>query len=226
MLFQKLPKSVVVLAAFIGGIEILFSLSESASLFGFAGDQLRLVAIRDFGFWDPIFSAQITTFNFINKESLRFFTYTFIHFHFVSALISVVLTLAFGNLLARFVNDLQIITFFVLSAFFGALGYSLLLNEQFPLLGSSPGFFGFIGGFIFVLSFQYLEGNYDFDGMFAIPVFLLSAQIGFQLVLGGPSYWVADLIGFLTGFLLFPLLQFGFVNTLKLFHRLIKKLIS
>ncbi len=225
-MFQKLPKSIVVLAAMIGGFEILFSLSESASLFGLTGDQLRLIAIRDFGFWDPIFSAQVSTFNLINKESLRLIAYPFIHFNFVSSIISVVFTLAFGNLLARFVNDLQMITFFMLATLFGALGYSLFLNESFPLVGSSPGFFGFVGGFIFLLVLQYLEGRTEFDGFFAVPIFLLSAQIGFQLIFGGPNYWVADLIGFVSGFILFPLLQFGFMQTVEIFKRLINKLIS
>ena len=225
-MFQKLPKSIVILAAIIGGFEILFSLSESASLFGLTGDQLRLIAIRDFGFWDPIFSAQVSTFNLINKESLRLFAYSFIHFNFVSSIVSVVFTLAFGNLLARYVNDLQIITFFLVASLFGALGYSLFLNEPFPLVGSSPGFFGFVGGFIFLLVLQYLEGRNEFDGFFAVPIFLLSAQIGFQLVFGGPNYWIADLIGFVSGFILFPLLQFGFMHTVDIFKRLIKKLIS
>ncbi len=225
-MFQKLPKSIVVLAAMIGGFEFLFSLSESASIFGFSGDELRLIAIRDFGFWDPIFSAQVSTFNLINKESLRLFAYSFIHFNFVSSIISVVFTLAFGNLLARFVNDLQIITFYLVSTFFGALGYSFFLNETFPLVGSSPGFFGFVGGFVFILVLQYLEGKNDLAGFLPVPIFLLSAQIGFQLVFGGPNYWLADLIGFVTGFILFPLLQFGFMHTVGIFKRLINKLIS
>ena len=225
-MFQKLPKSIVVLAAMIGGFEILFSLSESTTLFGLTDDQLRLIAIRDFGFWDPIFTAQIATFNLINKESLRLFAYPFIHFNFVSSIVSVVFVLAFGNLLARFVNDLQLITFFVVASLFGALGYSLFLNESFPLVGSSPGFFGFVGGFIFLLVIQYLDGKEDFTGFFALPVFLLSAQIGFQLIFGGPHYWVADLIGFISGFLLFPLLQFGFMFTIEIFRRLIRKLFS
>ncbi|MCY4309165.1 MAG: rhomboid family intramembrane serine protease [Rhodobacteraceae bacterium] len=225
-MFQKLPKSIVILATIIGGMEFLFSMSESAPVFGLTGEDLRLVAMRDFGFWDQIFTAQISTFNIVNKESMRLFTYSFIHVNFVASMFSVVFTLAFGNLLARYANDLQIITFYLMSTFFGALAYGLLLDDSFPLLGSSPGFFGFVGGFIFLLALQYLDGKKDFEGFFAVPVFLLSAQIGFQLVFGGPNYWIADLIGFITGFLLFPLLQFGFINTLEIFKRLVIKILS
>ena len=125
-MFQKLPKSIVILAAIIGGMEFLFSLSESAPIFGLTGEDLRLVAMRDFGFWNQIFTAQISTFNIINKESIRLFTYSFIHVNFVASVFSVVFTLAFGNLLARYANDLQIIAFFLVSSFFGALGYGFL----------------------------------------------------------------------------------------------------
>ncbi len=222
-MFHRLPYSVVALAGVGAGLEILFSLGELIPDIWTNGDNLRLVAVRDFGFWGLIFSYQVEEFLWLTKETFRIFSYSFIHLQATDAIFSVVFVLVWGRLLGQQIDDRMILLIYFLATTLGALGYGLILATDYPLLGASAGYFGLMGGFIALLVIDWVNGGNTISSIWPVPVFFLSCSVGSQLLFGGPGFWLADLIGFVTGWFCLLFMLFGFRGTYVLTQRLFNK---
>ena len=105
---------------------------------------------------------------------------------------------------------MQLFLFLILiisSSFCGAFFYGLILDDQFPLVGAFPAIYGLIGAYTYLLwvSMKFLGARSA--NAFILVAVLLGIQIIFKVVFNGSNDWVADLFGFLTGFLFASLIQ-------------------
>jgi len=143
------------------------------------------------------------------EHLLRFVSYAFVHGGLGHAAFAIVLTLAIGKMVAEAFSQTAFLVIFFASTVVGALAYGVLANSNQPLIGAYPPAYGLIGGMSFILWVKArVEGTNPWRA-FSLIAFLLGIQIFFKLVFGGGDDWVADLAGFVTGFVLSAFLAPG-----------------
>jgi rhomboid protease GluP len=200
--FNALPPVVVALSAVIFGLEVMFQAATAGFLGGQGGVGWRLDAIRDFGVFDELARYMWDTGVYPASELLRLVTYPLIHTGFVHAAFVVVFILAIGKMVAEVFSPLAFVALFLGSAIVGALGFVLLMNSPYPLVGGYPGVYGLIGAFTFILWTQEgMRGGNRYRA-FGLIGMLLGIQLFFGLLEGQFGNVVADLSGFAAGFLM------------------------
>ncbi|RFU12666.1 rhomboid family intramembrane serine protease [Rhodobacteraceae bacterium W635] len=216
--FNQLPPVVIALAAILGGLEILFQLATAGMLGGQDGVGWRLGAIQNYAVLDQVWEWMRANNTYPGQELIRFVTYPFIHSGFVHVAFVVVFILALGKMVAEVFSAAAFLAVFWLSALVGGLAFVLLLDSRFPLIGGYPGVYGLIGAFSFLqwVSLGVNGGNQY--RAFGLIVALLAIQLIFAVLQGFYGDVVADLSGFVTGFLLSFLVSPGG------WHRLLVKL--
>jgi rhomboid protease GluP len=200
--FNALPPVVVALAVVIAGLEGMFQLATSGFLGGQGGVGWRLAAIQDYAVLDEVADWMLANGRFPPDQLLRFLTYPLIHGGFVHAAFVVVFILAIGKMVAEVFSPLAFVAIFWVSAVFGALAYVLLLDSPFPLIGGYPGVYGLIGAFTFLLWVDAGMRGENQLRAFGLIGALLAIQIVFGVIQGDFGNVVADLAGFVAGFLL------------------------
>ncbi len=199
---NPLPPAVVVLALALAVPELILQAAEHGLIGGREGIGWRVDAITSYGFFDPIFDWMFTTGQFPAEHLIRFATYPFVHLGFGHAVFAVVLVLAIGKMVAEAYSQLAFVVIFFASTLAGALAYGVFLTSNQPLVGGYPPAYGLIGGMSFMLWVKArVEGSNQWRA-FSLIAFLMGIQIFFKLVFGGANDWVADLAGFVTGFVL------------------------
>lgn len=200
--FNALPPVVVALAVVIFGLEMMFQAATAGLLGGQAGVGWRLNAIRDYGVFDEIARFMWANGIYPPAEMLRLVTYPLIHGGFAHAAFVVVFVLAIGKMVAEVFSPLAFVALFLGSAVAGALGFVALMNSPFPLIGGYPGVYGLIGAFTFILwTRESLRGG-NRARAFGLIGMLLAIQLLFGVIQGEFGPVVADLSGFLAGFLM------------------------
>jgi rhomboid protease GluP len=200
--FNALPPVVVALAVVIAGLEGMFQLATAGFLGGQGGVGWRLAAMQDYAVLDEVADWMLANGRFPPEHLLRFLTYPLIHGGFVHAAFVVVFILAIGKMVAEVFSPLAFVAIFWVSAIFGALVYVLLLDSPFPLIGGYPGVYGLIGAFTFLMWVDAgLRGESRFRA-FGLIGALLAIQIIFGVIQGDFGNVVADLAGFVAGFLM------------------------
>ncbi|WP_299873209.1 rhomboid family intramembrane serine protease [uncultured Sulfitobacter sp.] len=199
---NPIPAAVVLIFMVITAVEAVLSLGEAGLVGGPGAVGWRLAQIRDYGFSDQVFNQMLAQGVWPWQGLVRFVSYPFIHQSFTSAIFGVVLLLALGKMVAEVMGQLAFLVLFFSSAIVGALTYGLLLDEQIWLTGAFPAVFGLIGGYSYVM-WRHLEQQ----GAHQLRAFsLIGVLMGLQLVFGifatVGMLWVADLAGFICGFLL------------------------
>jgi rhomboid protease GluP len=91
---------------------------------------------------------------------------------------------------------------FIVSGIVGALAYALLLDDQAPLIGGFPGVYGLIGAFTYLLWLRLGQMGAQQVQAFTLIGFLMGIQLIFGLLFGVQNDWLADVVGFITGFAL------------------------
>jgi rhomboid protease GluP len=200
--FNALPPVVVALAAVIAGLELLFQLATQGFLGGQGGVGWRLAAIQDYAVLDEIADWMLANGFFPPDQLLRFVTYPLIHGGFVHAAFVVVFILAIGKMVAEVFSPFAFVTIFWASAIFGALAFVLLLDSPYPLIGGYPGVYGLIGAFTFLLWIDASRRGGNRMQAFGLIGALLAIQLLFGVIQGDFGNVVADLSGFVAGFLL------------------------
>lgn len=216
--FNQLPPVVVALAVILGGLEIMFQLAVAGLLGGQDGVGWRIGAIRDFAVLDQVWEWMRANNTYPMAELARFVTYPFIHGGFVHVAFVVVFILALGKMVAEVFSAAAFLAVFWLSAIVGGLAFVLLLDSPYPLIGGYPGVYGLIGAFSFL---QWVSLGVAGDNQyraFGLIGILLAIQLLFAVLQGAYGDVVADLSGFVTGFLL------SFVVSPGGWHRLLIKL--
>ena len=206
---NPIPPAVACLAAALALVEIVLQMG-AAGLIG-PPDALgwRVALAERIGFWDPLFDWMRQSDTWRWSDIARLATFPFVHQAFSHALFGIVLLLALGKFVGERFSGPSTLTIFFLSSAFGAIAYSLMVNERFPLIGAYPGVYGLIGAFTWIL-----WSRPDQDGMgriaaFRLIGFLLAMQLLFRAMLEAPNDWVADLAGFSVGFVASFLLSPG-----------------
>lgn len=200
--FHALPPVVIALAVVIIGLELMFQAATFGILGGQGGVGWRLGAIRDFGMFDTVVEQMLALGVFPLEHMRRFVTYPMIHGGFIHAVFVAVFVLAIGNMVARVFSPLAFVALFVVSGVVGALGFSLFLNSDIPLIGGFPGVYGLIGAFTFMMWTEAgMRGDSQYRA-FGLIAALLGIQLLFGIIDGEFGSVVAEMTGFATGFAL------------------------
>ena len=200
--FNEIPPVIIALAVIVGGIEIMLQLSSRGFIGGEEGISWRVDAIRAFGFYDPIFEYMRETRTYNWETFGRMITFPFIHFAFTHAAFAIVMILAIGKAVAEVFHSVSVVLLLVACSIIGAAAYGMVDNSHYPLIGAYPAVYGLLGAFTWLL---WLKAGATGDSRlkaFRLIGVLLALQLFYRLSFGGGNDWVADLAGFVTGFLL------------------------
>jgi len=197
--FNALPPAVIALAVVIFGIEVMFQAATAGFLGGQGGLGWRIAAIEDYAVLDAVWAWMIETGNFPAEHLVRFITYPLIHGSLLHAAFVVVFILALGKMVAEVYSTLAFIAVFWASAIMGALGYVVIMNSDYPLMGGYPGVYGLIGAFTFLMLMRADAEGQGRSRAFGLIGVLLGIQLLFGLVNGEFGTVVADFSGFATG---------------------------
>jgi len=198
---NPLPPVVMALAIVIVGIEAVFSLGAYGVVGGASAVGWRLDALERFAFSAPVMQWMLGTGQFPPEHLVRFVSYPFIHGSFTHAMFAGVMLLAMGKMVAEALGPVRFVAIFFASSIMGALAYGFL-DTRFPLIGAFPPVYGLIGGFTYLLWLRLGQVGAHQIRAFSLIGMLLAVQLVFGLIFGGSLDWVADLAGFVTGFLL------------------------
>lgn len=198
---NPLPPVVVALFLAVIGPEIAFTLGARGLIGGADAVGWRLAAIRDYGFSADVFRWMIANGRFPPEHLLRFISYPFVHGGFTTALFAGVMLLALGKFVGEVLRPFTVLVLFVGASIAGAVAHGLVMVTQPWLTGSFPGVYGLIGGFTFLLWVR-LTGSGREAAAFSLIGILLGLQLLFGLVFGSDGLWLAEVTGFVTGFLM------------------------
>jgi len=200
--FNAMPVVVIVLFVIMAGIELTLTAGEAGLIGGPQAIGWRLGLVRDWGFSGDLFDAMLAQGNWSPENLARFITYPFIHLSFTHALIAIVLMLALGKLAAEVMGQLAMVLLFVLSGAGGALAYAVLLNDPVWLVGAYPAVYGLIGGYSFLTWRSLAATGGKQIQAFRLIAMLMGLQLVWSLIASVGYGWVAELSGFICGFLL------------------------
>ncbi len=197
--FNAMPPVVIALAVVIGGLELMFQAATAGLLGGPGGIGWRLAAMEDYAVLDAVWRWMISTGQFPTEHLIRFVTYPLIHGGFIHAAFVVVFILALGKMVAEVYSVLAFLAVFWVSAIMGGLGFVVIMDSQYPLVGGYPGVYGLIGAFTFLM---WMRAEAEGTGQmraFGLIGALLGIQLLFGLLNGEFGEVVADFTGFATG---------------------------
>lgn len=197
---NPLPPVVVVTFLAMALVEAVLTLGESGIVGGPQAVGWRLGLIRDYGFSDQIADWMVTNNRWPFWEVTRALTYPFIHLGFTHSLFAMVLLLALGKLVAEAMGQVTFALVFILSGIFGAWLYALLLNDPAWLVGAYPSVYGLIGGYSFVMWRKLAVTGQQQYRAFTLIAFLMGIQLVWGIFFEVGTQWIAELIGFFTGF--------------------------
>ncbi|CUH54323.1 rhomboid family intramembrane serine protease [Shimia marina] len=199
---NPLPPVVTALFLLLAGVEAALWLGSQGIVGGPTSVGWRLEAIQRYAFSADIFDWMVATGQWPMEHVIRFVSYLFVHGNFTHALFGGVLLLAMGKMVGEVFSGAATLAIFLCSGAVGALGYAVVLNSAVPLLGSYPGVYGLIGAFTFLLWTRLGAVGAPQARAFSLIGMLVGIQLLFGLIFGGNPDWVADVIGFGTGFCL------------------------
>ena len=199
---NPLPPVVILLVCLLGGVEVLFQAAEAGFAGGAAGIGWRVEAVQQYAFSDSVFDWMRQTGQYSWDNMLRFLTYPFLHQTFMHTLFVIVFVLAIGKFVAEIMSPFVVLLIFFVSSVIGAAGYSVILDEQYALIGAYPAVYGLIGAFTW-LQFSSLKASGE-NGLkaFNLILFFLGIALVFKFLFGGTNEWLAEMIGFCAGFAL------------------------
>ncbi|MBD3786202.1 MAG: rhomboid family intramembrane serine protease [Sphingomonadales bacterium] len=216
---NPLPPVVWLLIAPIVIGEAMFALGSS----GLAGDLAlgwRLDALQRFSFDPGIARAMIEQGVFPWRHVARIVTYPFVHGALTHALMAGVFILALGKMVGEVFSNAAVAVVFFGAAIFGAAVYTAMPFTQVAIFGGYPGAYGLIGAFTWILWVRLGQRNANRARAFSLIAMLMGIQLLFGLFFGARPDWIADLAGFVAGFLLsFLVAPGGWRATLALLRR-------
>lgn len=200
---NPLPWVVWAIALPIIALELVVALAAGGILGGAEGVGWRLQALERFAFSPDYMRYLIEVGQYPPDGMHRLITYPFVHGTTMHAVFVVVILLALGKMVGEVFRWWAVLLTFFGSGAIAALVYALVLPEvRQPLIGGYPAVYGLIGGFTFLLWVKLAAVGANRYRAFSLIGFLLGVQLIFGLVFGGGWEWVADIVGFVTGFLM------------------------
>jgi membrane associated rhomboid family serine protease len=200
---NPLPWVVWAIALPIIAMEVVVALAAGGVLGGAEGVGWRLQALERFAFSPDYMRYLLDVGQYPANGMHRLVTYPFVHGNTMHAVFVVVILLALGKMVGEVFRWWAVLLTFFGSAAMAALVYTLVLPEVHqPLIGGYPAVYGLIGGFTFLLWVKLAAVGANRYRAFSLIGFLLGVQLIFGLLFGGGWEWVADIAGFVTGFLM------------------------
>ncbi len=199
---NSVPPLILAIAMLILGIELIFQIGVRGMLGGPDAVGWRLEAIRDYAFSNRGFAWMLQAgeirFDFVR----RLVTYPFVHSGMIEALFAMVMTLALGKFVGERMAHWAVFILFFVSAAVAAIAYGLILPDGPGLIGAFPGVYGLIGGFTYLIWLQLGQLGQNQARAFSLIGFLMGIQLIFGIMYGADKQWLADVVGFATGFVL------------------------
>ena len=183
---------------------VAMELVVSAGTLGLAGGATgvgwRQEALQRFALSPEMLDQMIGTGRWTWDYLMRFISYGFVHGSFTHALLAAVFILAMGKFVAEIFSPWSVLAVFFIPLALGGVAYSLIPGVKMALFGAFPGAYGLIGAFTFIIWARLGATHVNRARAFTLVGFLLGVQILLALLFGGTPEWVADLVGFATGF--------------------------
>lgn len=205
---NPLPPVVAALFLVLAGIELTLWLGGQGIVGGPGAVGWRTSAIETYAFSGRAFDWMLATGQYPPEHLMRLVAYLFLHPSFSHGLFSMVILLAMGKIVAESIGSLVFVAVFFVSGIVGAVGFGLFSNDPW-LVGAFPGVYGLIGGFTFLLWVRLGNEGAPQVRAFTLIGMLLAIQLIFGVLFGGGSDWIADVVGFVTGFALTVVLAPG-----------------
>ncbi|MFP1643976.1 rhomboid family intramembrane serine protease [Pontitalea aquivivens] len=196
---NPLPPVVWLLALPILAGELAFGLGQA----GFAGELARgwrLDALQRFAFAPDIFRAMIDQGIWPVNHLARILAYSFVHASLTHALMVLVFILALGKMVGELFSLPAVLAVFFGGAVAGAVAYALVPGMTAPIYGGYPAVYGLVGAFTWILWTRLGQSHDNRARAFTLIGFLLGIQLIFGLLFGTSPDWIAELVGFATGF--------------------------
>lgn len=199
---NPLPPIIVALFLLIAGIEVAMSLGERGIFGGAEAVGWRIASVQQYGFSGEIVDWMVRNGTYPWEHMIRFFTYGFIHLSFTHTVFACVFLLALGKSVGESFGGWATLCVFIGSGIGGAALYWLVTDTSFPLIGGFPHVYGLIGGFTYLMWLRLGQMGESQVRAFSLIGALMAIQLLFGALFGGQPDWVADVGGFVTGFLL------------------------
>jgi membrane associated rhomboid family serine protease len=206
--FERLPLPAVVLALAVLGVEAVFQLGAAGLIGGQEAVGWRMRAVTALGFSDPLFEHLVTRREVTPGAALRLAAYPLVHGGALHAVLGAVLVVALGKAVAEAFSTGAMVAVALAASVAGALAYGLFEDSRVALIGVYPMVYGLIGAWSRAL-WARADGGRGRVLAFRLVAVMLGLQLAFRLVFGGADLWIADLAGFIVGFVLVPLVAPG-----------------
>lgn len=217
--FNRLPTVVWVLVLPIIAMEIVMALGGLGIAGGDGAAGWRLQAVQMFAFSPDALRWMVGTGNWGLEPGARIVTYAFVHPATLPALFAVAFMLALGKWVGEVFSASAVLTIFLASAMGGAAAFTLAGGSRI-LIGAFPAAYGLIGAFTFLLWVRLSAQGGPQGRAFSLIAMLMGVQLLFAVFIDDGMEWVADLGGFVTGFVLsFVLVPGGPRRVLALLRR-------
>ena len=200
---NPLPPVIVALFLLMMGIEAVFQLGARGILGGAQGIGWRNSAIQTYGFNADILAWMVQNGRYPQEHVMRFISYIFVHGTFTHAVFAGAMLLALGKFVGEVFSQWATLALFIATSVFGALAYGLMAGQDQPwLVGAFPGVYGLIGGFTYLMWLKLGQMGAQQARAFSLIGVLMALQLIFGVLFGSNGEWLADVGGFVTGFLL------------------------
>lgn len=211
---NPLPPVVWALALPMIAMEVVLQAGESGLVGGPMAAGWRLEAITQAAVIPDLMREMVALRDFPAEHLARLVAYPFVHGNLTQAVFAIVILLALGKFTGEVLRWWAIVLVFFVAAVAGAVAYCAVPGLQMPLIGGYPADYGLIGAFTHIL-WRRLAGSDQRYRAFLLIGMLMGVRLLFALVFGGGWDWVADLAGFVSGFLLTFLLLPGGLARLR-----------
>lgn len=198
---NPIPPVIIAIVLVIVVVEAAFSAASAGLIGGPRGVGWRLAAFEDYAFSPVIWELVVDRGNYDVELLRRFVTYPFIHASFTGALFAGALTLALGKFVGDIFRGIPTLMVFFLSTILGACAFGFILDGRSPLLGAFTPVYGLIGAYTYVVWTRLGAMGQNQMQAFRLIGVLLGIQLVFGLIFDSDQMWVAELAGFVTGFL-------------------------
>lgn len=197
---NPLPPIVWALALPMIVLELMFALGD-AHVLGNNASAWRITALENYAIFPEYWrqKAQLGVFDF--DLLLRFVTYPFLNNSVVQALFGVVLLLALGKTVGEVFRWWATAVVFFGSAVMAGVVYASFV-PQMPLFGAFPAVYGMIGAFSFLIWVRLAGTGVNQFRAFSLIGGLMVIQLIYGIFFGASYLWLADIVGFITGFFL------------------------
>ena len=199
---NPLPPIVWILVLPLIAMEVVLSLGTSGYVGGPLAIGWRAEAIQRFAFAPDMLRQMIETGRYPLDGLRRLVSYPLVHANFTHAMFVVVIVLALGKMVGEIFRWTAVVAVVLVATVAGALVMTAVPTVHSALIGGYPPAYGLIGAFTFILWVRLAGTGSKQYRAFLMIGFLMAIQVLFAVAFGGGYSWVADLGGFVAGFVL------------------------